>query len=244
MRALLIAIGFLTRIPVPARVLADRKAQASSLTWYPAVGALIGLLLALLATLLDGAPDLLTAALVLLAWVALSGGMHLDGLADSADAWVGGMGNAERTLAIMKDPACGPMGVLAIVLALLLKFAALASLLHAAWPLLVLVPMLARAAMTALFLTTPYVRPGGLGDLLQHAPRRTCHIALAITAAAALLTGWPGLALILVTAAITWWLRRASLARINGFTGDLAGALGEITETALILTAALLSSAA
>ena len=74
-----------------------------------------------------------------------------DGLADSADAWVGGLGDRERTLAIMKDPRSGPMGVTAVVLVLLLKFAALASLPladTAIW----LAPMLARTAITAAFL--------------------------------------------------------------------------------------------
>ena len=71
----------------------------------------------------------------MLALIALTGGLHLDGLADSADAWVGGFGDRARTLEIMKDPRSGPAGVTAIVSLLLLKCAALASLSveNAAW---------------------------------------------------------------------------------------------------------------
>ncbi|MFH4181104.1 adenosylcobinamide-GDP ribazoletransferase, partial [Acinetobacter baumannii] len=56
-------------------------------------------------------------------WIWLTGGLHLDGLADTADAWVGGFGDKQRTLQIMKDPSCGPIGVLSLVIICLLKFA-------------------------------------------------------------------------------------------------------------------------
>ena len=126
MRGLLAAIAFLTRLPVPARVWAEASRPPVQLPWYPVVGLLIGALLSGLACLLSREPPLLTAALLLLAWTGITGGLHLDGLADSADAWVGGLGDRARTLEIMKDPRSGPMGVTAIVVVLLLKFAALA----------------------------------------------------------------------------------------------------------------------
>ena len=77
-----------------------------------------------------GAPLLLHAALLLTAWVLLSGGLHLDGLADSADAWLGGFGDRERTLTIMKDPRSGPIAVVTLGLVLLLKFTALVALIE------------------------------------------------------------------------------------------------------------------
>jgi adenosylcobinamide-GDP ribazoletransferase len=75
---------------------------------------------------------MLHAALLLTVWVLLSGGLHLDGLADSADAWLGGFGDRERTLTIMKDPRSGPIAVVVLVLVLLLKFCALAGVDRAA----------------------------------------------------------------------------------------------------------------
>ena len=240
MRALLAAIGFLTRIPVPARVFEDPQAQTRSLAWYPAAGLAIGALLCALAWALQTRPPLLSAALLLTAWVGLTGALHLDGLADSADGWVGGMGataqeRRERTLAIMKDPRSGPVGVVAVVLVLVLKFAALASLPAPAWAALLLAPVLARAALTLAFLSTPYVRSGGLGQSLVAAPRAACIAALLISAAACALAGWRGaLALGLAWLVFALW-RRAWRERLQGMTGDCCGALAEAVETAVLV---------
>jgi adenosylcobinamide-GDP ribazoletransferase len=234
MNALLAALAFLTRLPLPARPF-DARAQAASLAWYPAVGALLGALLRLLALLLHAWPPLLAAAVLLAAWVALTGALHLDGLADSADAWVGGLGDRERTLAIMKDPRSGPAGVTAVVLVLLLKFAALASLPHPG-PALLLAPLLARAALALAFLATPYARAGGLGAALAQAPRGACALGVALAAAVALACGWRGALALAVTAGgfVAW--RQACLRRLGGCTGDTCGALAELSET-LVLAA-------
>ncbi|HEX5352767.1 MAG TPA: adenosylcobinamide-GDP ribazoletransferase [Rhodanobacteraceae bacterium] len=239
MRGLLVAIGFLTRIPVPARVSGDADGRAHSLVWYPVVGAVLGVLLIALAWVLRDVNPLLRASLTLVAWIASTGALHLDGLADSADAWAGGMGDRARTLAIMKDPASGPMGVVAIVLVLLLKFAALASLPWAAWPALLLAPLLARAALVALFLTTPYVRPGGLGDDLQRAPRLTCLIVLAVSIAYCAIARWRGAWILLAATIVFAFWRHACMRRLGGCTGDTAGALVEMTEVAVLVVSAL-----
>jgi adenosylcobinamide-GDP ribazoletransferase len=235
MRGLWAALGFLTRLPLPRHDAADATARAASLAWYPAVGLLIGVLLCAVSWLFDGAPSLLVAAVVLATWVWSTGGLHLDGLADSADAWVGGLGDRERTLAIMKDPRCGPAGVVALAMVLLLKFAALASLPAVHGYALLLAPALARAGLTALFLWMPYVRREGLGTPLTMAPRRACLFALGATAAASLCFGRPGLVAIGVAAIVWFAWRRACMERLHGFTGDTAGALAEMTEVAVLL---------
>jgi adenosylcobinamide-GDP ribazoletransferase len=244
MRALLVAIGFLTRIPVPLRAFDDQRAQAASLAWYPLVGLLLGALLAALAWCLRDTPPLLSAALVLVTWVALTGALHLDGLADSADAWIGGIGgdrneSRERTLTIMKDPRCGPAGVVALVLVLLLKFAALASLPASHIALLPLAPLLARTALTLAFVSTPYVRAGGLGAALVKAPRAGCVVAVLAGAVLCAAGQWRGaLALATATLAFIAW-RRACMNRIGGITGDTAGALAESIEAAVLVVLAL-----
>ena len=239
MRALLVAIGFLTRLPVPASVFDDARAQSRSLAWYPLVGAILGGLLCLLAWLLQQAPPLLSAVLLLLAWVSLTGALHLDGLADSADAWIGGLGDRERTLTIMKDPRSGPAGVVALVLVLLLKFAALASLPAPAWTALLLAPLLARAALTLAFLSTPYARSGGIGSALVAAPRAAAIAGLLACAAACAFAGWRGaLALAVAALAFALW-RRACMRRLQGMTGDTCGALAELIEAAVLTSLAL-----
>jgi len=181
---------------------------------------------------------------VLVAWVAITGALHLDGLADSSDAWIGGMGGTwderrARTLAIMKDPRCGPAGVTALALLLLLKFAALASVPAGAWAWLWLAPLLARTAAMVAFMGTPYVRSGGLGSGLADAPRIGCVVALACVIAACALAGMRGaLALVLAAVVLLAW-RRACMRRLGGITGDTAGALIELVEAAVLVGVAL-----
>lgn len=235
MQALLIALQFLTRLPVRLREVPEPRALGHSLLYYPVVGLLIGVLLS--AAALPSLPVLLHAALLLLLWVGITGALHLDGLADCADAWVGGHGDRERTLAIMKDPSAGPMGVTVIVLALLLKFAALAALLEQAqtqW--LWLIPLLARAAMPALFACTPYLRSGGLGsELAAHLPRRGAVVVVLLSLLAAAVAQLDGLLLVLVAGGVFLFVRRALLRRLGGFTGDGAGAMIELIETVCLV---------
>jgi adenosylcobinamide-GDP ribazoletransferase len=241
---LLVALGFLTRIPVPSHVFDDSRARARSLPWYPLVGAVIGVLLCALAwALLDDAP-LLRAALVLLAWVVLTGALHLDGLADSADAWVGGMRDTReetraRTLDIMKDPRSGPVAVVAVVMVLLLKFAALASLSAAVWSMVWIAPLLARMTVTAAFLTMPYARTHGLGTGLSDAPRAASVIALAMGVVACAAVGLRGIVALAAVLVVSLWWRRACMRRIGGTTGDTAGALVELSEAAALVALAL-----
>lgn len=241
-RPLLIALQFLTVLPIRIDGAPDAKTTGRSLLYYPLVGLLIGALLATAAWMLDDAPPLLGAAVLLTAWVAVTGALHLDGLADSADAWVGGHGDRDKTLAIMKDPRSGPMAVVALVLVLLLKFAALAQLLeHGAWVLIAMVPVLGRTVLVSLFLTTPYVRSRGLGSMLaSHLPRRACALAVAFTLlVVAAFIGLAAVWLLLVVTATWLTLRQLMLWRIGGTTGDTAGASVEITETIALLVMAL-----
>lgn len=236
---LLIAVQFLTRLPIRLPGLPPPEAVGRSVLWYPVVGLLLGGLLSLLAWLGAAGGPFLQAALVLSGWVILTGGLHLDGLADSADAWIGGYGDRERTLAIMKDPACGPMGVLALLLTLLLKWSALVVLLPHSPAALWLAPLAGRLALPWLLLATPYVRPGGLGDLLsRHLPRRALKRVLALGAVGLVLLP-QGFIALLVTLGVALLGRRALCQRLGGTTGDTAGALLEITETAVVVALAL-----
>jgi adenosylcobinamide-GDP ribazoletransferase len=242
LRPLLIALQFLTRLPVRLDAPPDGAALGRSLLFYPLVGLGLGLTLAVLAQFLTGVGGWLPAAIVLTVWVALTGALHLDGLADSADAWAGGFGDRERTLAIMKDPRSGPVAVVVVVLVLLLKAAALEPVMaRHDWTALALAPVLGRAAPLLLFLSTPYVRPGGLGsELARHLPRRGGTLVLSATLAGVLLAvgvrgTWP----LLATGALFCWLRLSMIRRVGGTTGDTAGATIELTECAVLVGLAL-----
>ena len=233
-----IALQFLSSLPVRLPGMPAPRELGRSLLFYPLVGLLFGLLLWLASLLLQGTPAPLHAAVLLTLWVLLSGALHLDGLADSADAWLGGFGDRERTLQIMKDPRSGPIAVVTLVLVLLLKFCALWVLVEQGIgaPLL-LAPMLGRAAMLGLFLCTPYVRPGGLGQALaEHLPRRAAGWVLLGSALFCLvLGGW----VVVLALAMFAWLRHLICRRLGGTTGDTAGALLELLELAVILGLAL-----
>ena len=241
-RPLLIALQFLTILPLRVRGETTPRETGHSLLYYPLVGAAIGALLAGLGLLLADAPGLLAAALLVSAWAGITGALHLDGLADSADALLGGLGDRERSLAIMKDPCAGPMGVTALTLVLLLKCAALMPLLaQGRWALLLVAPVLGRTALVALFLTTPYVRPGGLGSALaRYLPREAAWRVLAATLTALFLVTGPALLWPLAAALAAFLLlRRFMLQRLGGTTGDTAGALLELVETAALCGAVL-----
>ncbi|WP_440810918.1 adenosylcobinamide-GDP ribazoletransferase [Pseudomonas syringae] len=237
-----IALQFLSSLPIRLPGMPRPEELGRSLLFYPLVGVVFGTLLLGCNALLNGAPPMLHAALLLSVWVLLSGGLHLDGLADSADAWLGGFGDRERTLSIMKDPRSGPIAVVTLVLVLLLKFAALLALIdsHSSMGLL-LAPLIGRSAMLALFLGTPYVRSGGLGQALaDHLPRGPGRKVLLISAAVCvLLAGWPGVIALLACAVSFFCLRQLMMRRLGGTTGDTAGALLELLELVVLLALAL-----
>ncbi len=235
------AVRFLTVLPVPKTRPPDGETLGRSVLAYPLVGLLLGGLLAMLLWASASHPALIAATAMVTVWVIATGALHLDGLADSADALIGGLGDRDRTLAILKDAACGPAGVIALILVLGLKVAALDTLITSGNAVIVLLaPVLGRTALVVLFLTTPYVRERGLGSgLVQHMPRRAANIVtLIVLAAVMLLGGAAAFWLILVAAGVLVALRALMTRRIGGATGDTAGALVEITETAVLLAGA------
>lgn len=238
-----IALQFLSSLPISLPGMPQPRALGRSLLYYPLVGLLFGVLLWGLNALLADTPLLLHAALLLTAWVLLSGGLHLDGLADSADAWLGGFGDRERTLIIMKDPRSGPIAVVALVLVLLLKFCALLALIEQQHSVaLLIVPLIGRSALLGVFLTTPYVRAGGLGQALaDHLPRKAGWWVLGLSAVACvLLAGVAGLWALGLAAAGFVWLRQVMMRRLGGTTGDTAGALLELLEVGMLVGLALI----
>jgi adenosylcobinamide-GDP ribazoletransferase len=238
-----IALQFLTVIPLPFKKQWEAKDIASSLIFFPVVGLLIGLLVFLTNWGLgEGFSPVISAVLTLLFWVLISGAMHLDGLADSCD----GLGGStpEKRLEIMKDSHCGAFGVTGVSLLLLVKFAAIVSLSGWEWETLVLAPVLGCWAMVLAITVFPYARKEGLGKAFKQGSTILRFIIASIItlAAAILLAGWWGIAVMAIICLVTLLAGVFFKSRLGGLTGDTYGAIKEVNEAvALILMPVLLS---
>jgi adenosylcobinamide-GDP ribazoletransferase len=241
MRGFLVACRYLTLVPLPSTATAGDLGRAAG--WFPVVGLLLGVGLA--GAVLGAAPlvpPLVSGVLVVALWAWATGGLHLDGLADAADGLGGGFSREER-LAIMRDTATGAYGVIAVVLVLALKAAALAELPAAlAWRALVLAPVLGRAGPLLLARLSASARGEGAGHAFAlTVGSRGLGAAgiVAVAVAVGVLGPWGLLPVgLAATAAVGFavYLR----ARLGGLTGDCLGALVEATEAlALVAVAAL-----
>ena len=239
MRSFLVALQFLTIIPVGVAGEFTPRTMGRAMAWFPVIGLLLGGCLAgadlLLRALL---PPATSAALLLGTWVALSGGLHLDGFLDCCDGLLAERA-PDRRLEIMRDPRVGAFAVVGAVCLLLVKFAALSELPPDVRPAAILVtPALSRAAMVFSARAYPYARTGpGLGQVFrQDLTWRHVTIAgmVAVLAAGAILR-LAGLALVifgcLLTVMVSWLVRR----RIPGLTGDVYGAINELVEAGALL---------
>jgi adenosylcobinamide-GDP ribazoletransferase len=245
MKPFFAALSFLTVCPSPAAW--SGAAELSRSTWFfPPVGLLIGGLLAGLALgLQPWLPPLVLAVVLVMAGLAVSKGLHLDGLADSADAFLSSR-PPERMLEIMKDSRSGPMGVMAIVLVLLLQTAALSGLPTAwLWRAAILMPLAGRAAIAIQLGLVNYARrEGGLATVFCGvAGRRLVPWWAAgwVGLAGWTLAGWAGVAVAAAGIATTLLFCLVCVAKIRGFTGDTLGAACELSETAVAVAIAALA---
>ena len=220
-----LAIQFLTAVPLPLAVPATPRHLGRALAFFPLAGALLGLALA-------GLDSVLLAAGVL-----ATGALHVDGLMDACDGIFGGR-TAVGRLEIMRDSRVGSYGVLAGALQLLLKYAALSAL-PLGWRGAALVMALSagRWAMVGATWVFPYARPEGLGAAFKAGvtwPSVALATLFAIAVAWASL-GAPGLALLGLAGAAAWLTGTYAAGKLGGLTGDCYGAVNEVVETALLL---------
>jgi adenosylcobinamide-GDP ribazoletransferase len=234
----LVAFRYLTTLPLPRSRAAGDLGRAAG--WFPVVGLVLGGCLALASLAVDRVfPPGVGGMLLVALWAGLTGGLHLDGLADACDG-LGGAWSRERVLAIMRDVRSGPYGVAAIVLVLGLKAAALASLPEGlAWRALVLAPVLGRAGPLLLVRLCPPARPEGAGHAFAAGARwPTLLVGGLIAVSVSLATLGPWGALPLGAAGLfVWWLAGYLRRRLGGFTGDTLGALVETIEAGVLTLA-------
>jgi len=230
--AFLDALRFLTIIPISRRHIPQGTELASSMAYFPLVGAVLGSILALVDMLLSHSrSNSLVAAFIVVTLVILTGGLHLDGLADTIDGLFGGRSRREK-LRIMEGRTIGTFGALALLCTLLLKFALLMELPP---PLrrkaLFLVPVLGRWAMVYAALLSPAAKERGMASVFKACGLGKEFALATITAVTlSLLFGAWGLALLVGIWLATTLLSRAIARQLGGLTGDTYGALCEIDE--------------
>ncbi len=240
------ALGLLSRLPVPVNTDAAQRRGARAAWAFPLAGLGLGLIAALVGALAlwCGLPAPLVAGLVLACLVITTGAMHEDGLADSADGLWGGW-TPERRLEIMKDSRIGAYGVIALILALGLRWQALSLLISHGLllPGVLVVAMLSRAAMVPLMARLPHARAGGLSASVGRPPVATAQLATVIAVVAALLLfGLWGILLSLVALIAATACALIARRKIGGQTGDILGATQQVTELSLLLTLAALAA--
>ena len=233
------AFVLLSRVPMPR--LQDWSRQARAAWAYPFVGLVLGLVAALAGALAAaaGLPAPLVALLVLAVLIGLSGAMHEDGLADTADGFWGGWTVARR-LEIMKDSQIGSYGVIALILSLGARWAALSALWAAgtalAIPAVIVAAVLSRAAMTVPMHALPNARGTGVAHGVGAVPRATMGVSLALAG---------GLAVLFAGGAAVWCALAGSVSvlglchlarrKIGGYTGDVLGSTQQTTEIVVLL---------
>ncbi len=233
------ALGFLTVIPVGQKKVAPDR-MAGAMMFFPLVGLLLGSILVLFDYLAKGLlPRQVTDALIITFLALITGGLHLDGLADTADGLIGGKGDKGEALAIMKDSRTGAMGVVAIFLLLLIKFMALDSIPSVLRPgALLLAPTLSRWGQVVVsYGSRPARSEGSLaGSFITHI--RLAHLVVASLMAAAfsaVFGGMTGLAALAAAAIACLLLKIFFNYSIGGETGDTIGASSEIAEALVLI---------
>lgn len=230
------ALGLLTRLPVKVDSGRAMERGAASAWAYPLTGVVVGVILASLAAIFlwAGIPAGIAAALLLALNVIITGAMHEDGLADTADGLWGGWERARR-LEIMKDSHIGVYGVCTIVLSLLLRWLTLVAIvsLGAYWAALIVVATISRASMVVMMAALPNARDGGLSRNVGRPARQTTWVAIAIAVIVAAVAGHLGL--IVVSVFVTGACGLIARAKIGGQTGDILGATQQINEIALLI---------
>jgi adenosylcobinamide-GDP ribazoletransferase len=244
MKGFLVALGFLTIVPVKGGARFDGTELERSLVWFPVVGLFLGFVLFLVDSAISLLfPPLVTSALLVAVFACLTGAFHLDGLADTCDAFFS-TSSPERRLSIMKDSRIGTMGAVGLILCLVLKVVALSSLdEELRGKVLLLMPVYGRWGNIALARLVPYVgRETGLGRPVSGEAVTFFRYGLAsvftlVIGAAVLGTG--GIWLTFLAFFLVVVMKQLSEGKIRGITGDVMGATIELVELLVLLAAPL-----
>lgn len=240
----LAALSFLTIIPMPRRREVSPEQLGGSIVYFPVVGIIIGLILAGLYWLLHFVlPSAVVSVLLIICLVVLTGGLHLDGFADTCDG-IAAHKTPEVRREVMRDSRAGALGVVGVCCLLIVRYVSLSSLPESLMMVtLVLMPVVGRWAMVYAIFAHPYARPSGLGKVFkQAASRRRLAIATLVALAVVIaLARLPGLAVMLGVWAIVVAMAAYLRVKFSGLTGDTYGAINEVAEVSVLILVCLLA---
>ncbi|MFH1288159.1 MAG: adenosylcobinamide-GDP ribazoletransferase [bacterium] len=237
MKRFLIALQFLTIFPIKINGELKEEDFGESLTYFPVVGAIIGLILALSFFALKFLPIQVESALILIISIFIYGGMHLDGFVDTCDGFYGNK-PPEKILEIMKDSHAGAMGVIGVMCLLILKYSLLVSLLPSEnfWKIIFLMPVFSKFMQVAACYKTNYPREEGKAKYFvgKTTGKRLILGLIFTTGLFAALLKINGIIIVILSIVpilllINWFKRK-----IGGMTGDTIGAVSEISEVLVL----------
>jgi adenosylcobinamide-GDP ribazoletransferase len=238
MRLYFIALQFLTIIPLPFSIRWEERDLGRAMAVFPLAGLTLGALLAGADIILTPwLPRPVSDLLLIVILSAVTGCLHLDGLADVCDA-LGARGDSERFIAVMKDSRTGAIGVAGLVLGLLLKYQALLHIpLQHKMEALLFFPMAARFSQVQMTVWAKRARADGLGSaFINGAGGWQLSFAGASTIACALFFfGMRGLYCLIILYLLTWGLKRWFQRKVGGISGDIIGCVSELNEIICLL---------
>lgn len=233
----ILSIQLYTRIPIKKAVEFSKENLKLALFFLPVMGALIGTITGLVVDLVGRGDMFLAGALGLVTYIILSGGLHLDGLADMADGYLSNT-NPERTLEIMKDSLIGAFGTIALILYCILKTALYGAFINSAFTYIVLSSMISRFSVLYLIKKGKLARPGGFGAKMKEALENynmTLAFYIVFLTSMVILIGAKYLFVPVICFFVNEFILFISNNKINGVTGDIYGAAIEINELVALL---------
>lgn len=236
MKRFLIALQFLTVLPIKIKSEIAEEDFGGSLLYFPFVGTLIGLVLAAMVLLLDFVPMPVVGVLVMIISIAITGSIHLDGFADTCDGFYG-QRPKEMILEIMRDSRIGTMGVVGLVCLLLLKFTLIVSTPEKnLWKLLIMMTVFARWSQVLACCTSDYSREEGKGKyFVEYSGKAALLIGSVFTVILfLLLMSLKGIILFVLSLLVVLLFINCSKKKIGGMTGDTIGATSEIAEVVVL----------
>lgn len=244
MNSFLVALQFLTIIPVKIRPQESisPKDFGRSLMWFPLVGAIIGIILAAVFNTSFMFPNIVRISLVLIFTFIITGGIHLDGFADTCDGLYG-FSKKEKALQIMRDSHIGAIGAISLILLILFKFSLLASFRQDIfWTYLILMPTFARFMQSLACFSSKYAREEGKAKyFIEYAGIKEIVFGLIFTLVLfGLLLKINGPILFLISLALIYLMILYINKRIDGMTGDTIGAVSEVSETVFLFIGLLI----